>query len=989
MPSSIPARLRRALPRVRLNRRRVIAGSVVLILLTGLVGWAVWPTPVSYRAEDRMIPVKSGPRGDQDITLDTRLYLPKSADAGHPVPAVLLAHGFGGTKLDSAADAKDLADHGYAVLTWTAEGFGRSTGQIHLDSPDWEVKDAKSLVDWLAARPDIRKDGANDPRVAAVGGSYGGGLSLLLAAYDQRVDAIVPMITWNDLARSFLPDGTGGGPESGVFKKQWAGMFFGSGGSLGAGAGAGLAGSGGAADGNQTAADGSQTAAGGNQGTGAGGGPGQGGARDQGNRPAATPSAAADGGAPGQVAANPLAARAQCGRFALDVCQAYLDMATTGRPSASAIELLRHSSPAGVIDRIKAPTLLIQGEADSLFPLSEADANAKGIAASGTPVRVAWFTGGHDGGQGPQSDQDRTKFLTAQWLDHYLAGKGPKPQNSFTYSRISGIDASGEGLVAAGFNVADYPGTGGTKSEQISVDGPPQPAANPPNGNPAALSSLAGIGGALGGLASGMTVEVPGQHADFYSAPLATTTDVTGAPTVRIKAASPTGEAVLFVKLYDVDANGQPTLPNGLVAPVRLTGLPASLDQATPTTVTLPAIVRRFEQGHRIRITVSTSDQAYTTPAAPTVYTIAASGPVTLPAAPGTPIQTPSVIWRYVLVGLIAVIAVALVVLTAVARRRLRRREKTEDGYGQTPLVVRGLRKEYADGFVAVSKVDFTVERDTVVGLLGPNGAGKTTTLRVLMGLTYPTAGEVLVFGHQLKPGAPVLSRVGALVEGPGFLPHLSGYANLQLYWKATGRPADEARLDEALDIAGLGEAIHRKVKTYSHGMKQRLAIAQAMLGLPELLVLDEPTDGLDPPQIAEMRKVLRRYATDGRAVLVSSHLLAEVEQTCTEVVVMHKGEIVAAGQVDDIVGDSPSVQLDVSDVDHAENVLDKLGIVRSVAWSGGSGLVVDLDGTPRAEVVAALVKAGIGVDRVVPRRRLEDAFLALVGGDTKASGER
>jgi ABC-2 type transport system ATP-binding protein len=288
-----------------------------------------------------------------------------------------------------------------------------------------------------------------------------------------------------------------------------------------------------------------------------------------------------------------------------------------------------------------------------------------------------------------------------------------------------------------------------------------------------------------------------------------------------------------------------------------------------------------------------------------------------------------------------------------------------------------------------VSKVDFTVSRGQVVGLLGPNGAGKTTTLRELMGLTMPTAGDVLVFGHRLVPGSPVLSRLGALVEGPGFLPHLSGRANLQLYWESTGRPEADARLDEALDIAGLGSAIDRKVKTYSHGMKQRLAIAQAMLGLPELLVLDEPTDGLDPPQIAEMRRVLRRYATDGRAVLVSSHLLAEVEQTCTDVVVMHKGEIVAAGLVDDIVGDSPTVQFDVSDVDAAETVLDRIGAVRSVAWSGGNGLVVDLNGTPRSDVVAALVQAGIGVDRVVPRRRLEDAFLSLVGGDTKASGER
>jgi ABC-2 type transport system ATP-binding protein len=170
--------------------------------------------------------------------------------------------------------------------------------------------------------------------------------------------------------------------------------------------------------------------------------------------------------------------------------------------------------------------------------------------------------------------------------------------------------------------------------------------------------------------------------------------------------------------------------------------------------------------------------------------------------------------------------------------------------------------------------------------------------------------------------------------------------------------------------------------------MKQRLAIAQAMLGLPELLVLDEPTDGLDPPQIAEMRRVLRRYATDGRAVLVSSHLLAEVEQTCTHVVVMHKGEKVADGPVDDIVGDSPSVQFDVSDLPRATAVLDALAGIRSVT-AEGTGLIVDMDGVARADAVAALVNAGIGVDRVAPRRRLEDAFLSLVGGDTKASGER
>jgi ABC-2 type transport system ATP-binding protein len=589
------------------------------------------------------------------------------------------------------------------------------------------------------------------------------------------------------------------------------------------------------------------------------------------------------------------------------------------------------------------------------------------------------------------------KYLTLQWLDHYLLRKGSAPSDSFTYSRLAGIDANTDGVVALGYSVDQYPGLAGQSTTAVTVTGPPQPAANPPDGTPGALSTLPGAG-ALAGLASAAgggsvsaTRDIPGQHADFYSAPLESTVDVVGAPTIRVRAASPTGEAVLFVKLYDVDPKSGATLPDGLVAPIHLTGLPTNVAEATPVTVRLPGIVHQFQSGHLLRITVATSDQGYLTPAAPTVYTIAVDGDVTLPTVHSAPIASPNIIWRFVLGGLVVLLALGLAVAILLGRRRNRRKDHAvRTDLADIPLVVEGLRKEYADGFVAVSTVDFTVHRGQVVGLLGPNGAGKTTSLRVLMGLTRPTSGEIHVFGHRLVPGAPVLSRLGALVEGPGFLPHLSGLSNLRLFWRATGRPEADARLDEALAIAGLGDAIHRKVKTYSHGMKQRLAIAQAMLGLPELLVLDEPTDGLDPPQIAEMRRVLHRYAdpAGGRAVLLSSHLLAEVEQTCTHVVVVHKGEVVASGPVDDIIGDSPSVQFDVSDPQAASDVLTRTG-VRSVVGEGGGTLVVDLNGTSRADAVAALVRAGVGVDRVVPRRRLEDAFLSLVGGDTKASGER
>ncbi|WP_166386699.1 alpha/beta fold hydrolase [Catellatospora methionotrophica] len=957
--------------RAKINRRW-IAGGVGVVLLAGLAAWAGWPEDPGYRTVDERVAVRTGPAGDQDVTLDTRLYLPDGASAGKKVPALLLAHGFGGTKESVALDAQDLAGLGYAVLTWTAQGFGASTGQIHLNSPDYEVRDAQQLLDRLAKRDDIQLDAAGDPRVGVLGGSYGGALSLLLAAQDKRVDAIVPMITWNDLGRSLFAQ-SAATTDDGVFKQAWAGVFFSSGMSGGRGRGGGLdlesLGAGGDANG-----DGDLGA------EGDGGADGDGGANGQ----------APAGGAAGPGNLNPA-----CGRWAADICQTYLRVAAAGRLDADSRQQLAARSPASVLTQIKAPTLLIQGLADSLFPLNEADANARGIAANGTPVRVAWFSGGHDGGDGPQSDSDRLKFLTAQWFDHYLKGNGEAPADSFTYSRITGLDAVDRGTMATGYQVTDYPGLAGQGTVQVPVSGGPRTVANPPNGTPAALSSLPGTGsGALSSFVNGVVSDLPGQHARFESAPLEQTVSVVGTPSVQIRAASPTGEAVLYVKLYDVDPNGSAALSMGLIAPLRLTGLPTSIDKAQPVQVTLPGIVRDFEAGHRLRITIATADQSYLGPSAPVDYTVAVGpadggGLVTLPTVPGTPIATADALWLYVLLGLLALLAVGLVLVIFVARRRQRRVDHSVSAaHADTPLWVRGLRKTYGD-FVAVDSIDFTVERGQVVGLLGPNGAGKTTSLRVLMGLTQATAGEVLIFGHRLAPGAPVLSRIGALVEGPGFLPHLSGEQNLAAYWRATGRPWEEARFDDALAIAGLGDAVKRKVKNYSHGMKQRLAVAQAMLGLPELLVLDEPTDGLDPPQIAEMRRVLQRYASDGRAVLVSSHLLAEVEQTCTHAVVVHKGRVVASGRVDEIVGDSPTTLLDVTDIDLASKTLDRLDGVTGYAVDGERTLVVDLGDVSRTDAVSALVRAGVGIDRVTPRRRLEDAFLALVGDSTAGSGDR
>jgi ABC-2 type transport system ATP-binding protein len=313
----------------------------------------------------------------------------------------------------------------------------------------------------------------------------------------------------------------------------------------------------------------------------------------------------------------------------------------------------------------------------------------------------------------------------------------------------------------------------------------------------------------------------------------------------------------------------------------------------------------------------------------------------------------------------------------ALFRRRMAHDSDPE--LSEVPLVISNLTKSYPGGLTAVKDLSFRVEHGQVLGLLGPNGAGKTTTLRMVMGLIHPSEGNIRVFGHKVLPGAPVLSRIGSFVEGSGFLPHLSGAANLRLYWAATGRPLDEAHIEEALEIAGLGDAVHRRVRTYSQGMRQRLAIAQAMLGLPDLLILDEPTNGLDPPQIHQMREVLRRYAAAGRTVLVSSHLLAEVEQTCSHVVVMHKGKLVAAGEVADIAAGGGEATFRVDAPSKAADVLRGLEGVHDV-HEDEDAVHASMNGVPRAAALSALVAAGVAVDQAGPRRRLEDAFLELVG---------
>ncbi|MEW9549536.1 alpha/beta fold hydrolase [Nonomuraea sp. NPDC050783] len=895
-----------------------VAALVAALALIGVATWLVLPSAPQVRGQDQVISVVDGPADDQQVRLDSTFFPPAG---GGRAPVVLLAHGFGGSKQSVRQQATRLAQDGYAVLTWSARGFGRSTGEIALNSPDYEVKDVKQLIDWVAKRPEVRLDAAGDPRVGIVGGSYGGAIALMTAAFDQRVDAIVPQITWADLADALFPDdavqapasaaggstGTGlGHPETGVFKRMWSGIFFGRGLSLD-----------GFAQQGQSQGD---------QGQG-----------DQGQRGQGEDGRGEGGQGRGQAAAPMSPQEARCGRFLPAICDIYQQVAKDGRATPEAIALLRASSPIAVAGRIKAPTLLLQGQRDSLFPLSHADANAKAIAAAGTPVSLAWFDGGHDGGNG---EADWLHEQTSAWLARYLKGEGSAqaapPVSAFTVTRDGGRDPGTRQRIRLHPEASSYPGLGGTGTTTVQLGGPEQSIVNPPGGAPASISTVPGVGALLGGQNGGVSLDMPGQSAAFESRPLTAPLQLTGSATAQVRV-SGKGEATLFAKVYDVSEGSQlPVLPGGLVAPFRVT-IPDGAGSVVAT-VTLPAVDHGFAAGHRLRLVVTTTDMGFATPAEPATYQVSLAAPgLTVPTVPALTAAPAGIAWWVWAMPLAAVVLAAVLLATgrasslvpSGARPRGRARPAdlhadlpvdlpvdlpaddrpaavapapdVDDGDGgrrPVPLEIKGLTKAYRNGEPAVDGLSFRVEQGQVLGLLGPNGAGKTTTMRMMMGLIRPDGGEIRIFGEPVTPGAPVLSRLGSFVEGPGFLPHLSGRDNIELYWAATGRPPADAHFEEALEIAGLGKALKRAVRTYSQGMRQRLAIAQAMLGLPDLLVLDEPTNGLDPPQIREMREVLKRYAREGRTVIVSSHLLAEVEQTCSHVVVMHRGRLVSAGPV-------------------------------------------------------------------------------------------
>jgi ABC-2 type transport system ATP-binding protein len=309
-------------------------------------------------------------------------------------------------------------------------------------------------------------------------------------------------------------------------------------------------------------------------------------------------------------------------------------------------------------------------------------------------------------------------------------------------------------------------------------------------------------------------------------------------------------------------------------------------------------------------------------------------------------------------------------------------------------IAVRGLTKVFGRQR-AVDGLELSVPRGAVYGFLGPNGSGKTTTIRMLLGLIAPTSGEIELLGERM-PGAlaAVLPRVGALVEGPAFYPFLSGRDNL-LRLDAADIRSDAAtraaRVDRALDRVGLTHAAAKKAHAYSLGMKQRLGLANALLRQRDLLVLDEPTNGLDPQGTREVRNLIRELAADGTTVFVSSHLLSEIEQVCTHVAVMSTGRLVAQGTLDGLRAESVRrVVVETPDADAARGVLAAAGLAPDGAGADASGTVSAplASDAEVSDLTAALVAAGVRVRGIrTAGETLEDRFVALTGEGFDVAG--
>ncbi|MFD8771590.1 CocE/NonD family hydrolase [Streptomyces sp. NPDC059916] len=517
--------------------------------------------------------------GGRSCVVDADLYRPAGVDAAHTAPAVLATNGFGGSKSDGSTDAigKAFAARGYVGLVYSGLGFGKSGCLVSLDDPRVDGAAASGLVDFLAgtrAADDgtkadyVTKDGRGDPRVGMIGGSYGGAIQLATAAVDHRVDALVPMITWNDLAYSLDPNNAADRSVPGAFKWQWTNGFY-------------LIGEG---------------------------------------QPLLEPSLD-----PSRI--NKLT----CLHFVTDACETISTLNSGRYPSGKAgpmLDYARSVSPVSYLKQVKAPTLLVQGQSDSLFNLNEAQATYGTLKAQGTTTKMIWQSWGHSGGltdpasgelnlaQGNLETSYVGKRILA-WFDRYLQHKkdvdtGPAfayyrdwiTDPGQTYATAQSVPALSRKLYLSG--------DGKLVDNRSKVARGSREYRNWLIPTSHSESSLAG----LIGLPDPAPRDTAGTYLGWTSEPLTRTTDVVGSPKATLKVVSPRTERVqnsddaadklvLFAKLYDIAPDGTKTLVHRLVAPVRVPDVTRSF------TVSLPGIVHRYEKGHRLQFVIAASDDAY------------------------------------------------------------------------------------------------------------------------------------------------------------------------------------------------------------------------------------------------------------------------------------------------------------------------------------------------------------------------------------------
>ena len=568
-----------------------LAAALVAGLTTTAAGPAQAATTVSVSS--RSIDVTVGPAGDRKVcTVVYDLYRPSTATRAHRKPAILTTNGFGGSKDDQADLGHAFAKRGYVVLSYSGLGFGGSDCKITLDDPDWDGQAAKQLVTYLGGgkrandgsrvtyvRHDrVSHDGRHrkhDPRLGMVGGSYGGQVQFAVAGIDPRVDTIVPIITWNDLSYSLAPNNTGFTTADGQ------GVRYGTPGSEKVGwtslfFGVGIA------DGIQHASTDPSRNVG-------------------------------------------------CPNFADQACVAKAQMDALGYPTQDTLDFARHASVSSYVDRIRIPTLLVQGQNDTLFNLQEATATYRALRAQGTPVKMIWQSWGHSGGGTPAPGEldmahPRASYegrRISNWFDHHLkhrkVGTGPR----FSYFRdwvgYTGVATPAYGTASA------YPvgttqdlylsGTDSLVTSKSAVLPGRASYANVAGEVPTSYSEVSALEGSQ--VPDGVTApyDTPGTFAAWSTKPLAAPVVSVGVPTLTLRlssplveqtqAAGPAGQLLLFAKIYDVAPDGTTTLVHRLISPTRVA------DVTKPVTIELPGVVHRYEAGHRLSVVVAATDAAY------------------------------------------------------------------------------------------------------------------------------------------------------------------------------------------------------------------------------------------------------------------------------------------------------------------------------------------------------------------------------------------